>query len=106
MTDRLQKILLELKGRLTEIYGERLERVMLFGSQARGDAEPDSDIDVLVVLKGAVNDGREIIETGGIAAAISLAYKTVISCVFISSDKYARGEEPLLWNVKREGITL
>lgn len=33
-------------------FPELLERVMVFGSKARGDAIPDSDLDVLVVLKG------------------------------------------------------
>ncbi len=36
---------------LTQIYGDRLDRVVLFGSRARGDAEPDSDYDVAVFLK-------------------------------------------------------
>jgi len=51
MTAQLKAILSELHARLSELYGKRLERLVLYGSQARGDAEPDSDIDVLVVLK-------------------------------------------------------
>jgi predicted nucleotidyltransferase len=35
---------------LVELYGERLGRVVLFGSRARGDAEPGSDYDVAVFL--------------------------------------------------------
>lgn len=34
------------------MYGERLERVVLFGSYARGDAGPDSDYDVAIFAKG------------------------------------------------------
>jgi predicted nucleotidyltransferase len=34
------------------MYGPRLERVVLFGSRARGDAQPDSDYDVAVFLNG------------------------------------------------------
>ena len=45
----LNKILAELRIGLVEILGDRLEAVYLFGSQARGDARADSDIDVLVV---------------------------------------------------------
>lgn len=33
------------------IYGDRVERVVLFGSRARGDAHPDSDYDIAVFLK-------------------------------------------------------
>ena len=41
----------ELKERLTSAYGHRLHAVVLFGSEARGEAGPDSDIDVLAVLQ-------------------------------------------------------
>ncbi|WP_294073792.1 nucleotidyltransferase domain-containing protein [Sphingomonas sp.] len=38
---------------VTEIYGERVERVVLFGSRARGDAKPDSDYDIAVFIRDA-----------------------------------------------------
>ena len=41
-------------------YGDRLVQLVLCGSQARGNAEPGSDIEVLVVLWGEVNAGQEI----------------------------------------------
>src|SRR5438874_9741392 len=39
------------RATLTEIYGDRIERVVLFGSRARGDAREDSDYDVAVFLR-------------------------------------------------------
>jgi predicted nucleotidyltransferase len=36
---------------LRELYGDRLERAVLFGSRLRGDARPDSDYDVAVFLR-------------------------------------------------------
>jgi predicted nucleotidyltransferase len=36
---------------LQEIYGDRLERAVLFGSRAHGDARPDSDYDIAVFLR-------------------------------------------------------
>ena len=39
---------------VTEIvHAVRPERVYVFGSQARGDAQPDSDVDLLVVVPTA-----------------------------------------------------
>jgi predicted nucleotidyltransferase len=49
---RLDTILQEFCHGLEQIYGSRLVRVVLFGSQARDEAEPDSDIDVMLVLGG------------------------------------------------------
>ena len=44
-------ILKRFRAAVTEIYGDRVARVVLFGSRARGDAEPDSDYDVAVFLR-------------------------------------------------------
>lgn len=46
-------LLQEVKERLRTLYGDRLARVVLYGSQARGEATAESDVDVLVVLRGA-----------------------------------------------------
>jgi predicted nucleotidyltransferase len=44
-------ILKRFRAALNEIYGNRIDRVVLFGSRARGDAQPDSDYDVAVFLR-------------------------------------------------------
>ncbi len=44
-----------LKARLAALYGDRLAGVYLYGSHARGEARPDSDVDVLVVLHGEID---------------------------------------------------
>jgi predicted nucleotidyltransferase len=43
-------ILTRFRAALDEIYGARLARVVLFGSRARGEARPDSDYDLAVLL--------------------------------------------------------
>ena len=45
-------VLVRLRRALDEMYGRDVERVVLFGSRARGDARPDSDYDVAVFLRG------------------------------------------------------
>ena len=72
MNAKLCTILAELRCRLETLYGERLIRLILYGSQARGDAEPGSDIDVLVVLRGAVSSCEEIARTIADVADLSL----------------------------------
>ncbi|WP_416667585.1 nucleotidyltransferase family protein [Egbenema bharatensis] len=51
----LLAILEKLRCSLEQLYGKQLVRLVLFGSQAREDADQDSDIDVLVVLNREVD---------------------------------------------------
>ncbi|MDB9496030.1 nucleotidyltransferase domain-containing protein [Spirulina major CS-329] len=102
----LQPVLKFLKQDLTQLYGDRLIQLILFGSQARGDHEPDSDIDVLVVLRSLTNPGEEIKRTGKIVADLSLQYDVVISCLFMTEIDYQTRNNALLRNIHQDGILL
>jgi predicted nucleotidyltransferase len=75
MNDKLTTILAELRRRFEVLYDTRMVKMMLFGSQARGGAEPGSDIDVLVVLRGEVSPCEEIART---MADVSLHYTEAV----------------------------
>ena len=100
----LATILKRLRTELALILGDRLEAIYLYGSQARGDARPDSDIDVMVVLRGDFNYFDMVMKTSACTAQISLDYETVISCVFVSQEDYTHRRTPLLLNVRTEGV--
>ncbi|HEY0838392.1 MAG TPA: nucleotidyltransferase domain-containing protein [Azospirillum sp.] len=51
--------LVRFRRAVDEAFGDKVERVVLFGSRARGDARPDSDWDVAVFLR----DGADIWDT-------------------------------------------
>ena len=104
MHEKLTAILTELRCRFERLYGERLVQMILFGSQARGDAEPGSDIDVLVVLRGQVSPCKEIARTIEDVADVSLHHNEVVSCVFVSEEQFEREHSPLLLNIRREGV--
>ena len=106
MSPEIQTIVTELHRHFEALYGDRMVQMVLFGSQARSDAEPGSDIDILIVLRELASPSREITRTGEISAALSLKYDAVISCTFISTDCFATEQSPLLLNVRREGVTV
>lgn len=99
-------ILTQLQQRFKQLYQQRLVNLILFGSYARNEAKPGSDIDVLVVLKGPVHPGEEIARVGHDTAALSLQYDAVISCTFMSAERFNNEHSPLLLNIRREGIRL
>jgi uncharacterized protein len=101
---RLKTLLGDLRRRFQELYGDRLVTLVLYGSQARGDAGPGSDIDLLVVLRGPVQLGTEVERTGGIISELSLQFDEVLSCVFVDEEEFLRRNTPLLLNVRKEGV--
>ncbi len=102
----IRRVLSNLRQRLEVLYGPRLVRLVLYGSQARGDARRGSDVDVLVVLRGPVDPATEIARVGPTTADLSLAAGVVLSCQFVSDERFATEQSPLLMNVRREGVTL
>lgn len=106
MDSQLRTILTELRSRLERQYGTRLVKVLLYGSQARGDAEPGADVDVLVVLEGPVDAGEEIARTEFDIAEVSLAHSAVVACLFVSREQFEGEHTPLMMNVRREGVAV
>jgi predicted nucleotidyltransferase len=86
--------------------GDRLEGLYLYGSQARGDARPDSDIDVLVVVRGDFDYANLIDRTSETVSEISLEHDVVISRAFLSYQHFQHDQTPFLSNVRREAIAI
>ena len=103
---RLKKILKELQNEFSKILDENLDTILLFGSQARGDAKIDSDIDILVIISGEFNYGDLIKRTSVIVSDLSLEYDVVISRVFMSKEHFENDQTPFLLNVYREGVRI
>ena len=70
-----------LKRSLRDAFGERLRSMKLFGSRARGSGRDDSDLDVLVDVRGVTRAERgRILDLG---ADLSLAHDLVLSLLVV-----------------------
>ena len=104
----ISPILVKLRTVLDAIDGERIERIVLYGSQARGDAQPDSDYDVAVFLKGMNGISDRWTEADKIAvAATNILNETgaVIHAMPYRADTYFE-RTPLMHEIRREGLDL
>jgi predicted nucleotidyltransferase len=99
-----QAILREFKDGLCAIYRGRLDGCYLFGSYARGEADAESDVDILVVLDDFERYGAEVDRTSELASVLSLKYNVSISVAFLKRRDWQRGETPFILNVRDEAI--
>ena len=103
---RLRNILAEYRHRLVEILGDELDELIVYGSQARGGAEDDSDIDVLCVMKHSFDYGALVLRTAPVSSELGLRHNVVISTTFATRSEYESRQTPFLINVRREGISV
>jgi predicted nucleotidyltransferase len=98
-------ILKRLRRVLDELYGERIERVVLFGSRARGDANQESDYDVAVFLNDLTDLWRELDRLADLRADFLEE-----ADVFIDAKPYPAGayrdRTTLMREIGREGVDL
>ena len=106
MNDRLITILVKLRSALEALYGQRLAKILVYGSQARGDARPWSDVDVAVVLDGPVDRFKELHRTEQLVADLSLKFDTVIHCKFLDREALTEADQSLAQSILREGIAV
>jgi uncharacterized protein len=93
------------RNALEALYGERLERAVLFGSRARGDARPDSDYDVAVFLRGYGGLWTELQPLGAITTEILQDTDAVISPKPFPEGAY-HARTLLMGEIRRDGVDL
>lgn len=98
-------ILARFRAALDEVYGERVERVVLFGSRARGDARPDSDYDVAVFLRNSAGFWPETGPLAEIGADILYDTGAVINAMPFPAGAY-RERTGFMGELRRDGLDL
>ncbi len=100
----IDRLLTDLKRELDSLYGPRLRGMYLFGSYARNEADPESDVDVLIVLDRMNRFGEEVDRTGEAASRLSLEHGVTLSRVFVTEERWKRADSPFLHVVRTEAV--
>lgn len=108
-------ILKRFRAALDEMYGERLERVVLFGSRARGDAREDSDYDLAVFLKDLIDRWPEMNRLADLSTEVLDETGEFIHAMPYRAGSYDDGERlervvlyrtPLMHEIRADGDDL
>lgn len=99
-------VLVRFRRALNDAYGSRnIERVVLFGSRARGDAQPGSDYDVAVFLNDPGELWEELGNLSHITTTILNETGAVISAKPFRAGAY-RERSPLMQEIRTDGLDL
>lgn len=104
--EKLIGILELVKSRMKDHYGKDLFMMILYGSQARRDSGPDSDIDIAIVLNKDFNKYEEVEDIVEIVYDISLEYDQLISVLPITMEEFQKGTFSIYENIRREGVVV
>ncbi len=98
-------VLSRFRAALDKSYGERVERVVLFGSRARGDARPDSDYDIAVFLKHPESFATEAGRIAAIETDILFDTGAIINAIPFRAGAY-RERTGLMQELRSHGLDL
>lgn len=103
----LQRVLDAVKNASKQLYGDKLHRIILFGSYARGDNTEESDIDIMIVLNCEMDDVKKLRSlTAEMASDISLEQEVFLSVLLRDRKHFENNLDflPFYQSIAREGI--
>lgn len=89
---------------LEQIYGNRLRGVYLYGSAARDQLTPESDIDIAVVLDKLTNRYAELKRTSKIGSDLTLETSSLVMFLFVDETDFRNGRFSIHRAIKEQGI--
>ncbi len=101
-----QKVIDALKEQLLAEFADEVHSIVLFGSVARGEANADSDVDVLIISDASRENKRRMHD---ISTHIDLENEVFTQLMFFSNRRLERAARMRSWfftDVMNEGVIL
>jgi predicted nucleotidyltransferase len=100
----LQPVLRRCRALLKKHYGDRFAGLIQYGSTVRGTADPESDLDLLVLFRGPFDYFEELERLTALVYPVQLDADRQLSVLPASEDEFEAGKIQLYRNAAREGI--
>lgn len=105
-TENIKPIVLKFKEKLKNLYGDNIQKIILFGSYAGGNIHEESDVDLLLVLKNTESPYHENKFMNELKTNFSLDNEIYFSVLTTTAYKFENMPNPLYSNIRNEGIEL
>ena len=104
--ENLQEVFEKMIPGFQTIFGNVLEKIILYGSVARGTQTEESDVDIAVIVKRYTEDMHD--KMIDLTVDLELEYNKVLSVLLIDYDNFREWEDvlPFYKNIKKDGIML
>lgn len=102
-----ERALKELTNSLKELFGERLVKLTLFGSRARGDYDKESDIDIAIIVRGLTRGLKDQILN--MVADIEFKHIVALFTLVLSEEDFEllkKRERRIALDIEEEGVPL
>ena len=106
MDERIKPLINQIKAHLVKEYGERIKKVILYGSYVRGETTRDSDIDILVLVDQSLNPFEVRESLSDLLFDILLEEGELVSVIPVPEDFFESYNSPFVLNVKKEGVVV
>lgn len=99
-------VLARYRAAVTELYGDRIERIVLYGSRARGDARWDSDYDVALFINNLSSRWGEGLKVADVELAILDDTGAVVHTQLFPAGRWREAGSPLMFEIRQDGRDL
>lgn len=102
-------VLFDVKVKVLKVFGDRLKQLILFGSYARNEPDPESDIDIMILVEESEEElrgNRPLV--ADIMAELSMKHEKLISLTQVPYNRYSEYLDvlPFYRNVYNEGVEI
>lgn len=105
----LLDILLDVKEEVRRLFGDKLRQLILYGSFARNESDPESDIDIMIMVDDSEDGLRKYrYLIADVMGELTIKYGKLISLTEVTYDRYTDYLDilPFYKNISEEGIEI